>query len=309
MANKKFDQYLDVLNSVKETIAICMANKAPRDTMISVLTTYKTTIGIAFDDEFIKAGSDAVALAIANRTYYTIEEIKEAFESAVYKINHSNSNVSSPSVPETGGGIGVGITGAADKPVITPISAPATLFKDIDTVTWAKESIEYLSANGVISGSGDGNFRPNDFVTRDEFVKILIVGLEISGGEEMNHFEDIDQTDWSYQYANIAKNRAIVGGIGNGLFGKGLNITRQDMAVMIDRALKVKNIELAKIQEYQSFLDEELIGDYAIDSIKKLYQNGIVSGMGLGKFMPDEGTTRAQVAKVIYSVIKLNIEN
>ena len=308
-ANGKFDQYIDVLNGVKETIVICMVNKAPRDTIISTLNTYQTTIGIVFDDAFSSAGADAVALAIANRTYDTVKEIKEAFENAIYKINHPDSPSGPKPVPRTGGGIGVGITGTENKPVVTPIPAPSVIFKDIDTVPWAKESIEYLSANEVISGSGDGNFRPNDFVTRDEFVKILIVGLEISGDEEKNHFEDIDQTDWSYQYANIAKNRNIAGGIGNGLFGKGMQITRQDMVVMIDRALQAKNIELAQIQEYQSFLDEELMGDYAVNSIKKLYQAGIVSGMGLGKFMPDEGTTRAQVAKVIYSIIKLSMKD
>lgn len=53
------------------------------------------------------------------------------------------------------------------------------------------------------------------------------------------------------------------------------------------------------------FDDTGDISDYAVDAVKALYAEKIVSGMSETEFMPHGKATRAQAAKIIYGILKL----
>ena len=109
----------------------------------------------------------------------------------------------------------------------------SNLCNHIASVEWAKESIEALADKGVLNGKGDGKFAPNDSVTREEFVTMLIRATGIASEESEKSFTDVPSDAWFYNSVQTAAAKGIINGRENGSFGAGENITRQDMAVIV----------------------------------------------------------------------------
>lgn len=182
-------------------------------------------------------------------------------------------------------------------------STVAVNFEDIEGVDWAVEAIVALADKGIINGKGDNKFKPYDEVTREEFVKILVGAMNLSdAGYEGNVFNDISENDWFCKAANIAFSNKIVGGIGEGKFGAGARITRQDMSVMLYNALRAKGAEMSAAE--LSFEDVSSISDYAKSAVSTLYGMGVIKGISETEFAPLANATRAQAAKIIYAVLK-----
>ena len=172
------------------------------------------------------------------------------------------------------------------------------VFADIKGYDWAEKEIEYLYKQGIINGTGKGEFSPERNVTREEFVKMLVVA---AGLTEQNHydFEDVKIDHWSYPYIM----KAIAGGIVNGVtetsFGTGRFITREDMAVLAYRVLKNGSDE----ELTPKFMDSNDISEYAVGSIAAMAEKGIINGYSDGTFAPKALSSRAEAAVVIYRVI------
>ncbi|MBQ4110943.1 MAG: S-layer homology domain-containing protein [Clostridia bacterium] len=168
------------------------------------------------------------------------------------------------------------------------------IFNDIEEVSWAKEAIISIYNDGIISKPSDGKFRPADEITRAEFVKMFVMLLKLPLDKECN-FNDVNKNDWSYPYIAAAYENKILFGKTDGSFGKDDFITRQDMAVMLYRALNMKNSTGDK------FLDDSEISDYAKDAVYTMRSKGIINGIGDGKFAPKNNATRAEAAKIIFA--------
>ncbi len=207
-----------------------------------------------------------------------------------------------------GGGSGGGGGGGSDddedpKPVApTPVdpTPSADGFKDVETDRWSYNYIMELKEAGIVSGDGE-NFRPTDKVTREEFVKMLVLSLGITPGGTAD-FSDVDTDAWHHDYIAVAVEKGIVQGISDTEFGIGRFISRQDMAVMTVRALQALQVELQG-GEAPVFTDEHEIADYAEDAVKILAAAGILNGSD-GKFAPTDNLTREQAAKVLCMIRK-----
>ncbi|MBR5508355.1 MAG: S-layer homology domain-containing protein, partial [Clostridia bacterium] len=176
-------------------------------------------------------------------------------------------------------------------------------FKDIDSVAWAKDSIEYLLNYGVISESDDANFRPNDSVKREEFVKMIVVALGVYDSKATTDLKDVDSSKWCYQYVASAQKLGLVKGNDKGAFGVGEEITREDMAVIISRALEILGFENDGVNS-EIFADDAQISGYAKDAVYMMKELGLINGMGDGNFAPKSTATRAQTAKMIFEMMK-----
>ena len=176
-------------------------------------------------------------------------------------------------------------------------------FSDMDKAEWAREAVEALTAKGVISGDGNGLFRPNDEVTREEFVKMIVEAAGISSEATRCSFLDVFENDWFYPYVGAAQKAGIVSGMSSGIFGVKLKISRQDAAVIIDRTAEYMSKTLEEKRDFTDFSDSSMIADYAMDAVKKLYRSEIINGMGDGSFKPNNTCTRAEAAKMIYGLL------
>ncbi len=232
------------------------------------------------------------------------EDLKTEAEYSVGVKNPKESQTSGGGKSSGGGGGGGASVFAPTKPVE---NKPDTkddekTFYDLDGFEWAKDYINSLSSKKVINGFGDGTFKPGNKVTREEFVKMLVVALNLKGDIKLG-FNDVDSTHWAYEYIKKAVSAGVVNGISDTEFGINTAISRQDMAVMAYRAAKkvgkLNNIEPDK----NNFSDESDIADYAKDAIAYMKSAGIINGVGENMFNPLGTATRAETAVVISKII------
>ncbi len=205
----------------------------------------------------------------------------------------------------SGGGVSIvaPVTGnAAERNTEAPTRAPEkNAFSDVDSSHWAYDSINGLKELGVIDGRDDGSFGVDDAVTREEFVKMLLGAFGKEPEKAESIFRDVDADAWYAPYVNTAAAMGIVSGIEDDVFGVGEQITRQDMSILIARYLEKEGCDLNSSSD-NAFIDDGDIADYARDGVYALKNLGFISGMDDNRFMPLDNATRAQTAKVLYSV-------
>ena len=164
---------------------------------------------------------------------------------------------------------------------------------------WAKEAVSYLSEKGIINGKGNGMFEPRANVTREEFVKMLVLAFSLSDEDAGCSFSDVSSGAWFKPYVASAVKNGVINGISPELFGAGEYITRQDMAVCVFRAAGAQ----PEAFDDGLFTDSDKIAPYAREGISWMKKNGLISGYSDGSFAPAAFCTRAEAAKIIYEAI------
>ncbi len=182
--------------------------------------------------------------------------------------------------------------------------AAKTVFDDISSVAWAREGILYLSEKNIINGYEDNTFRPNNAITREEFVAIIVRAFEVDGESVGCDFSDVDKSAWYYKFVSSAVNTGIINGIDDNMFGTGEFLSRQDMCTILRRVIENRGLEFDKQYSRLEFADENEIADYAKEAVSELQQIGIVNGVGENMFAPEENVTRAMAAKAIYQMMQ-----
>jgi len=181
-------------------------------------------------------------------------------------------------------------------------------FSDLSGYEWAKDAIEELSDKGIINGVGNKSFAPSSNIKREEFAAMMVRLAKIELTDIENPFSDVAEDAWFMAELNTAFKNGIINGMGDGTFGAGRNITRQDMAVILLNLAKRYGIDTNDAPKSE-FKDYSNISEYATDAVNFLASNGIVNGTE-GNMLPKRMATRAEAAKMIYEFIKvLDIEN
>lgn len=180
-----------------------------------------------------------------------------------------------------------------------PVTKPEMAFEDLDSVSWAKEAIKYLYDNNIASGTSDKTFSPNDHLTREQFVKIICGAFNVPSSSQAVSFKDVKKGAWYEPFVKDACGAGLVSGTSKDTFGVGQKITRQDLAVIIYRAVgdKIKAEGKAPV-----FNDKKEISGYAVPAVTVLSKAGIINGSD-GNFNPKNYCTRAEMAKIVYGVI------
>lgn len=272
------------------------------DEVISAHKEFFTDNGLDWE-QYKDLNKNTAGKTILKGSHYSFDELIDVL--------NEMKTTSSGGTSSSGGGGGGSSSGSKGRfsgaPVVTPgVTTPDKVvgFTDLDTVEWARESIERLYKQEVISGKANGIFAPNDLVTREEFVKMICGAFDIKAGDTKISFSDVNLDRWSYEYINIAATADIVKGDGD-TFRPADCITREDMAAILVRVLKNKNT-YPPIAEYNMpFGDVDMISAYAKESVNILYQHGIVNGKGNNMFAPKDFATRAEAAKMICGVLDI----
>lgn len=183
------------------------------------------------------------------------------------------------------------------------ITHKTEVFSDIVSVPWAKDAIEYLYDLKVINGKTEDKFCPEDSVTREEFVKMIVIAANIPLTDKSVKYSDVSENDWFYPYVAAASNYGLVNGIDKNTYGTGQSITRQDIAVLCSRLLT--NAEEPLKDEILYFADHDNISDYAVDAVEKVTYLGLMIGNDNLEFSPKEYATRAETAVILQRLIAL----
>ena len=173
-------------------------------------------------------------------------------------------------------------------------------FTDVAAGRWSYSYIRQLYEAGVIDGMTPTTFVPTGDVTRAQFVKMLarLQGADVSEYRSAG-FEDVPADVWYAPYVNWAAANGIVYGISSTEFAPNADISRQDMAVMLDRYAQQSGIVLGTDNAAVTFTDEADIAAYALPAVQALQRAGVINGMPDGSFCPRGSATREQACAML----------
>lgn len=180
--------------------------------------------------------------------------------------------------------------------------APKGSFSDMKGFDWAAPAVEALAKKGIVSGIGNGKYEPERNVTREEILVMILRAFEVEIGEVISDFTDAAADGWYNGYLAAAKSKGFVSGKPDGTFGIGEAVTREDTAVMAYNIAKAMGIEF-NIEKTENFADDAEVSDYATDAVYALKNAEVINGKGEGIFAPKASCTRAEAAKIIYTLI------
>ncbi|WP_233455002.1 OmpL47-type beta-barrel domain-containing protein [Paenibacillus elgii] len=166
---------------------------------------------------------------------------------------------------------------------------------------WAESSVSEASGCGIVDGFDDGTFRPNDPVTRVQFIAMLVraKGFGKSGSTALASVVFADQEaipSWAAEAVSMAAQRGIVNGYEDGSFRPDAQVTRAEMTAMTARA---SNLQAGPEAELSMFVDAADIPDWAKGYVAAARQHRFVQGRENGRFAPQEHTTRAEAAVLL----------
>lgn len=182
----------------------------------------------------------------------------------------------------------------------------STAFTDLNSYSWAQDSINALSARQIINGVSSERFAPDLAVTRAEFLKMAMEAFELVQKGHTLTFTDTKPEQWYSVSVATAQALNIVTGYEDGSFGLDVAITREEMAVLVVRILTAAGIDLQKSENAASFKDATQISDYAASAVNDLFKAGVIKGQSADFFAPKSHTTRAEAAVLIARILGLN---
>ncbi|WP_055106084.1 S-layer homology domain-containing protein [Paenibacillus ihumii] len=196
-------------------------------------------------------------------------------------------------------------------------------YKDITNHGWAREVLNALYSKGIMMNNGlrSDSFGTDDTVKRGEFATLLVKGLNLPLNYDDNQtFFDVvpaaKTNTWSYAYIETAARAGIISGLGEGYFGVDEDLTREQAAIMIARALRLKlDANDAKLQSSlaKTFLDSSRIDVYARPAVQAVYKAKIMTGTPVTvpgqkksslNFNPKSSMTRAEAGKITVELLK-----
>lgn len=313
----------DVQNAFSGAVLLAIVDTVDYGTVTNALAYYDGTCITLTDkaDKLSKTEKEDVSTELKKQasSMDSLSDLENAYEDAVDDILQAEEEEEEKPVsrPTGGGGSGGGGGGntrpgattgilPSDSTATTPAQTQkpqAVTFTDMDQAPWAAEAVTYLTEKGVLSGRGENTFAPNDLVTREEFVKIITEALHITDETAECDFSDVAQDRWSYKFIASGVNAGLIFGVSETEFAPSATITRQDMAVIVYRGVKLLKLSCAQTAD---FADSDHIAPYAQEAVSALAGAGIVNGVGEKLFAPNGTVTRAQAAQIIYNLVMAN---
>ncbi|MFF2093033.1 S-layer homology domain-containing protein [Paenibacillus sp. NPDC058174] len=172
---------------------------------------------------------------------------------------------------------------------------------------WAQADVELLANKWIAGGLPDGSFAPNHTITRAEFAALLVRALGVPETSAGLTFDDVKASDWYAGAVGAAQKAGLIGGFEDGSFRPNANITREQMSVMIARALAYagsKPSEGSGANALKSFVDGEAVAAWAVGATEQLVGLGIIQGMTDTTFVPQANASRAQSAVMLKRMLQ-----
>lgn len=202
------------------------------------------------------------------------------------KLSEANEVTATPNFKNktSSGGSSSGKIESPNKPNKSTMGeADASKFRDVAASDWYFDAVQYVLEKGLMNGTSDWTFAPNDATTRGMIVTILarVEGVNTNGNP------------W---YA-AGQKWAMDNGISDGTNMPGV-ITREQLATILYRYAKQKGYDVSKSAALTGFSDADKVSGYAFDAMQWAVAEGLLQGSN-GKLDPQGSATRAQVATIL----------
>lgn len=174
----------------------------------------------------------------------------------------------------------------------------------------AQYAIEVLTAKHILNGTSESIFSPKKQVTRAEFASMIVRALlqdqVVTSRGSGAAYSDVRTNEWYYGYVQTLQQLNIINGFGDGTFRPNDPVTREQMVVIVMKALE--SLGLAPANNMQTtgeqFADDQAISGWAKESVISARGMNIVSGTGQNQFVPQQSSNRADTAVFIWKMLQ-----
>lgn len=302
--NSEVANVSDIRKAFRNACAVsCIDKTIDYRKSIENLKKYNDVFELDYTSKLPYIDSLEVAKIFAMNSYSSVDEIKNDYNNRVdtlysnYLSNNSGKGNQGGSSGGGGGGYSAGMT--LDSKKINEIIGKELNFADVPNGHWASDYIDFVYDNRIMSGDGNKLFRPDDNISREEWVKTILSAFAIETESVQSTFADVSNTRWSYPYISKAFELTIVNGVNSNSFEPAASISRQDAVVMLFRLVNMVHEDFDYGKVAIEFTDEDDISDYASDAVDKMTSIDVIKGYQDGTFQPQKTLSRAEAAKII----------
>lgn len=187
---------------------------------------------------------------------------------------------------------------------VQPLAVTGSYSDEKSVATWAQSSVRIARASGVMLGLGDNakaGFKPQQAVSRAEFVSALVRALGLKAdGSASTAFKDVSAKAWYAKDVTAAIKAGLVNGVSKTQFAPDAKLTREQAAILLTRALKLKASETVALK------DANKASAGAQDSIQAAMSGGWMTAYE-GSFSPKAQLTREQAAVISARILVANL--
>jgi hypothetical protein len=184
-------------------------------------------------------------------------------------------------------------------------SCPLQLYADLAKSEWYHDGVHYCMEKGLMQGVADDRFAPDGITTRAQFLTILWRMEGSPMAEIAEGFNDVYESDWYNNAIRWASSKGIAEGYGDSVFGPNDTVTREQMATILWRYAKYKDIDVSVGENTNilSYADAFDIAEYAIPAMQWACGSGTIQGIAKNNTVylePQGDAVRSQSAAMIY---------
>ena len=184
--------------------------------------------------------------------------------------------------------------------LMTPIYAYANPNLNDISEHWAKKEINQFISSGYVNGYEDGTFRPDNSITRAEFVKLVNKYFGFNNKEDIK-FSDINTNDWYYNDICIASKAGYINGYEDKTFKPNKTITREEVSKIL---VSIKNQQDVNYDKLNKYPDKNKVSNWAKPYVEGAIEQEYLKGNDLGFLNPTNNITRAESITILSRVAK-----
>ena len=171
----------------------------------------------------------------------------------------------------------------------------ADAFSDVEPGDWFYDDVMAAAGFGYVNGMGNGKYEPYGTTTRAQFAKILAEALDYDPtAYTTSAFPDVANDHWAMAAIAFCADQEIILGYDTGNFEPSKTITRQEAALMLQRAFDLQGTES------NLYPDDAKIAGWAEDGVYAVKHAGLMKGdADTGNFRPTSTMNRAEMATIL----------
>ena len=188
-----------------------------------------------------------------------------------------------------------------DYGIVETMPTIAATFSDLPE-NEAAGSIMNMVARGILKGMDNGKFEGELPITRAMVATVL---KRLSTNQKINdvqNFKDVKDKDWFAEAVKWAQSQGLIKGYEDGTFKANNLVTRQELAIIIERFLKNHGIAMEEIKEL-SYKDLDTLPAWSKDAIIAMAKIGLVEGQTEEMYNPASEFTREELAVMLEKII------
>ena len=190
------------------------------------------------------------------------------------------------------------VSGSAEIQVLEGFIPTNTRFHDVPDSSWYADAVQYVYENGMMNGTSETMFSPDETTTRAMIVTILH-RLENEPAAASSDFTDVAAGSYYADAVAWTAANGIVNGVNETSFAPDNPITREQLAAILYRYAQYKGYDVTADGSLDAYTDAAQISNYAAAAMQWANAEGLLTGVTATTLNPQGSATRAQVATIL----------